>query len=237
MARMASLVRKLLVFIKKRMLVAYLTLIPSLLLTLFSLSYRSMVIFAFQLLMVLIGTYVMFRDYNEEKKLEKLSEENKFIEKLKVHLKNLKNEIGHANYDCSLLQLSMLISRDGSLQSRTTAWSRLFNYLIENFNLELDKLINKLDEEIEFSEVFINFQDLLSLLERIRIEFYDMIKEIKPLKDFSQDPFYQKKYSKLYDEYNRYMDKLGNLSDECESKFNLKLSKHLIEHLKEFDQL
>jgi len=64
-----------------------------------------------------------------------------------------------------------------------------------------------------------------------------MIKETKQSKDFTQDSDFQKIYKRLYEEHNKYMDKLGIFSDECEAQFNLKLYIGSIEHLKDLNQL
>jgi len=225
------------VFIKKRMLVTYLTLIPSLLLAIFSLSFLSIGIFMVQVAIILIGTYVMFGEYQKERAREKLIEEEKFSKRLQVHLNALRDKIGNSAYAFSLLSASLRIAEDENIRKRTEAWSLHFRSFMNNFTEEADILVKKLEKGIGFHDAFENFKNLLSLHRDIKETFYKMIKETKQSKDFTQDSDFQKIYKRLYEEHNKYMDKLGIFSDECEAQFNLKLYIGSIEHLKDLNQL
>ena len=219
------------------MLVTYLTLIPSLLLAIISLSLFSVVIFTAQVILILIGTQVMFGEYKKEEEREKLVEEKKFTRKLQVLFEEFRDKIGHPGRVYSLPSASLRIAEDETIRKRTEAWSLHLRSLVDNLTKEVDLLDAKLKKRIRFSMAFEDFQNLLSLLTRIKDTFYKMFAEIKQVKDFTQVSDFQRIYKRLYDEYNKYMDKLGIFSDECKAQFNLKLNKDSIEHLKDLNQL
>ena len=219
------------------MLVTYFTLIPSLLLAIISLSLLSIGIFTAQLILILIGTYMMFGEYEKEKAREKLVEEEKFTRKLQVLFEEFKDKIGSSAYVYSLPNASLRIAEDEMIRKRTEAWSLHLRSLVDNLTKEANLLDEKLKKGIRFSLAFEDFQNLLSLLRRIKDTFYIMFVEIKQVKDFTQVSDFQKIYRRCYSEFNNYMDRLSSFSDDLKAEFNLRLSKDSVKRLKDLNEL
>ena len=225
-------------FILKRMLVTYLTLIPSFFLAVISLSFLSIGILVIQVILILIGTYAMFRKYEQEKAHEKLIEEEKFTKKLQVFLEEFEDRIGSSGYGYSLLNIAFRIANDKTIQERTKAWSFLLHSVLDDLTKKTSSLKEKLKQGTTFSIAFKEFQNLLFLLRDFTTHFYNMVEETKQVKDFSQDTDFQKIYYKrLHGEFNNYMDRLSSFSDDLKAEFNLRLTKDSIKHLKDLDEL
>jgi hypothetical protein len=225
---------KFLDFILKRVLVTYLTLIPSFFLVVISLSLLSVGIFVIQVVLVLTGTFIMYRKYEKEKAQV---EEEKFIKKLRVLFEEFEDKVSHAGYGYSLLNAALRIAENDAIQKRTKAWSVYLRSILDNIHSKSKLLDEKLKKETKFSTVFNDFQSLLFFLRDFRTAFYDMVKETMQDKNFSQDADFQKVYRRLYEEYNNYMDRLVSFSDELKAQFNLRLAKDFIEHLKDLNEL
>jgi len=225
---------KFLDFILKRVLVTYLTLIPSFFLVAISLSLLSVGIFVIQVVLVLTGTFIMYRKYEKEKAQV---EEEKFIKKLRVLFEEFEDKVSHAGYGYSLLNAALRIAENDAIQKRTKAWSVYLRSILDNIHSKSKLLDEKLKKETKFSTVFNDFQSLLFFLRDFRTAFYDMVKETMQDKNFSQDADFQKVYRRLYEEYNNYMDRLVSFSDELKAQFNLRLAKDFIEHLKDLNEL
>jgi tRNA G10 N-methylase Trm11 len=130
-----------------------------------------------------------------------------------------------------------MIATNDLIQKRTKAWTFYLHSLLDM----LDKNTNLLDEKLKkgttFSIAFEDFRNLLFSFRKFRDAFYSMVEETKQDKDFSQDTIFLKEYKRLYEEYNNYMDRLKNFSDDLRVEFNLELSEDLIEHLKDLNEL
>lgn len=224
-------------FVLKRMLVTYLTLIPSFFLTIISLSFSSMVLFMVHVVLVLIGTFMMFRKYEEEKTREELLEEEKFTKKLKVFFEEFKGKISSSGYGYSLLNVAFRIASDEAVQRRTKAWTFHLHSLMDNMTSKSNLLDEKLKSLTTFLTVFEDFQNILFLLRDFRTAFYSMVEETKQDKAFGQDTDFEKQYKRLFEEYNNYMDRLRIFSDDLKVGFDLELSKEIVEHLKDFTAL
>jgi len=224
-------------FIQKRVLLALLTLILSLFLTIISLSLISVGIFVANVIIFLIGSYLMFRHYEKERAIEKLLREEKFTKKLSVFFKEFKEKIADSGYAYSLVNIAFMIASNDLIQKRTKAWTSFLHSLLDKLDKKVNSLDEKLKKETTFSIAFEDFRNLLFLFTDFRTAFYSMVEETKRDKDFSQETEFQTRYKRLYEEYNNFMDRLRSFADDLKAEFDLGLSKDEIEHLKDLNIL
>jgi hypothetical protein len=122
-------------FIQKRVLLALLTLILSLFLTIISLSLISVGIFVANVIIFLIGSYLMFRHYEKERAIEKLLREEKFTKKLSVFFKEFKEKMADSGYAYSLVNIAFMIASNDLIQKRTKAWTSFLHFVLINYVL------------------------------------------------------------------------------------------------------
>lgn len=218
-------------FLLKRMLVTYLTLIPSAVLVLFSPSLLSLGIFSFTLILVLVGTVLMHRKFEEEKLVESTRRLNIFVEEFN-------DKIGNLAYVYSLPSIALEIARDRRVLVDTQAWDKLLTKLSEdlaNNGIELTKRIEA--DEGKFKAHLNDFRKILASLREFKKGFYDMLSEARHLIVYYSSEEFKNRYEKASEEYNRYMDKLKIFSDEIKVRFRESLDENLTEHIQGFSKL
>lgn len=104
-------------FILSHMLVAYLTLILTVSNVLISQSLLSLVLFSANLILVFIGTWVMYRRFGEERLVD-------FTRKLNIFTKELEDKITDPAYVYSLPSVALEIAGDKRVLS-IQAWEKL----------------------------------------------------------------------------------------------------------------
>jgi len=229
--------RELWEFIKTRLLIALLGLIFTIINSLISSSPISVGLSIAFAIVFVGGGYIMFRSYKREKEIEKVAREKKFLNKLRVFLEEFKSMIGNTSYAYSLPSVAFEIANDKIIQKKTKAWNIIFSLLTQELDNQTASLEDDLKKETSFLKAFKKFEKLLFLLKRLRLHFYGMIIETKDIKDFSKEENFRQKYKRTRKEFNNYMDRLSNFSDDLKAEFNLILDRELIEHLKNLDEL
>jgi len=218
-------------FLLKRMLVSYLTLIPSAVLVLISPSLLSLGIFSFTLILVLVGTAFMHREFEEEKLVESTRRLNIFVEEFN-------DKIGNLAYVYSLPSIALEIARDKRVVGDTQAWDKLLTKLSEdlaNNGIGLTKRIEA--DEGQFKAHLGDFRKILDSLREFKRRFYEMFSEASYLRVYYSSLEFKNRYEKASEEYNRYMDKLKIFSDEIKARFRESLDEKLTEHIQGFDKL
>lgn len=227
--------RKFLDFIVKHELVTYLTLIPSFALTMLSLSidqsvsYISIGIFAVHIILVLVGTFVMYRKHSLGKSVE-------FTRKLGVFVDEFTDKITNPTYSYSLPSFALKVARSKTVLEKTQAWEQFLSKLSE----ELTNRICILEETIKksngknFPSLLKEFCHTLTLLRKFKMRFYKMIDEygrIQFATDFAKDSQTENRFKRLSKEYNGYMNRLRDFSDDLKAEMSMKLDDKLLEHI------
>jgi hypothetical protein len=219
------------------MLVAYLTLIPTVLNAVISQSPLSVGIFSFNLILVLIGTWVMYRKFEEERLMD-------FTRKLNIFVKELEEKIINPAYIYSLPCIALEIARDSRVLGNTQAWDKLVTKLSEdltNNTIALDKRTEGNGKQ--FRAHLNDFRGTLISLQEFKRRFYEMITEACSLPSlpnlvvFWDSPEFKRRYERISEGYNKYMDKLEIFFDEVKAEFEESFDENLTEHVKEFDEL
>jgi len=216
-------------FVLRRMLVTYLTLIPSFLLTIISLSFLSAGILAIHITLVLIGTFVMFKQHALEKSIE-------ITKKVGVFVEDLKNKIADPTYVYSLPLIALEVARSEKILKKTQAWDQLLSKLSEELTNEICTLHERIIKSSgkDFSSLFKDFCHTLTLLKKLKKGFYKMVDEIGKINfamDFGQDMQFRDRFKRLSEEYNGYMGRLMTFSDNLKAETGMKLDENLLEHI------
>lgn len=222
-------------FMLRRMLVTYLTLIPSFFLTMISLSPPSLGIFVIQVILVLIGTFVMYRKYDEEKTIE-------FTKKLGVFVEKFKDKMTDPAYIYSLHSIALEVARKKEVFNKTRAWDKLLSTLSEDLTNKVCALHEKIETSSgkEFTSLFEDFRQILTSLKKFKKRFYEMVDEIGKINFaliFGLDAQFQGRFNRLHKEYNGYMDRLAIFSDDIKAKLGLALDEDLIQHIHSLSEL
>jgi hypothetical protein len=216
------------------MLVTYLTLIPSVLYVVVSQSLLSLGIFSIQLILVLVGTWVMYRKFEEERLVDLID----FTKKLDIFVKELKDKVIDPAYNCSLPCIALEIARNKKVFRNTQAWDKLLTKLSEdltNDTIALDKRIEA--DGKQFRIHLKGFRQTLVSMQEFKKRFYEMISEASYLGVYYNNPEFKKIYERSSEEYNRCMEKLKIFSDDIKVKFEESLDENLTERVKGYDEL
>ena len=218
-------------FILRRMLVTYLTLIPSALFVVISQSLLSLGIFSVQLILVLIGTWVMHRKFDEERIID-------FTKKLNIFVKELEDKVTDPAYNYSLPSIALEIARNKMVFRNTQAWDMLLTKLSEDLTNNAIALDKRIEANGKQFRIYLNgFRQTLVSLQKFKKRFYDMISEASYLGVYYNNSEFRKRYERSSEEYNRYMDKLKIFSDDIKVKFEESLDENLTEHVKGNNEL
>lgn len=224
-------------FVLKRMLVAYLVLIPPVLSAtilvlgvMVSQSLLSLVSFSAQFTLVLVGTWIMFRKFEEERLTD-------FTKKLEVLLEQLEDRITSPAYIYSLSSIALEIARNKEV-SDTQAWDKLLTKHSEDLTNNVIALSKRIEADRKQFRVHLNdVRQTLTSLKKFRKSFYDMISEARHLAVYYNSSDFKKRYERFSEEYNRCMDSLKLFSTDIQVKFAESLDENLTEHVKGFDEL
>lgn len=222
--------REFISFLQNRMIVTLLLLIFTLINGIFFLPRE--VSIPLPIIVFLLGSFIMFRQYQHERTL-------RFTNKLRVFIKEFQDKIASSRYGYSLPNIVIRISNDKAILEQKKAWNifllRLANGLTKK-SVELLERVMK-GNGTRFFEIFEDFRNLLFDLRDLRTQFYNMVEDTKEITNFSQIPDFRKMYKRFSEEYDNYMDRLKNFSDDLEGEFGLTLSKGSIEHIKDLNEL
>jgi hypothetical protein len=215
-------------FVVRHELVTYLTLVPSFILTVISLSPISVGIFAFHVILVLVGTSVMFKKHALEKSVE-------FTKKLGVFVEELKNKTDPA-YIYSLPIIALEVARSEKISKKTQAWDKLLSKLTEDLITEICSLHERIknSDGKNFLSLLTDFGHTLGLLGDFKKRFYEMVNEYEKIQfavDFGQDKQFHDRFERLSKEYNGYMNRLVNFSDDLKAEMNIKADDKMFEHI------
>lgn len=183
------------------------------------------------IIVFIVGAIILYRE-------EKRKKELRFINRLKDFLKVFNEKITDVAYTYSLISIAFRIANDETIREKTIGWHLFLQYQDEELTKQGILLNEKVKQRKEdFTSLFEDFKGLLSLLRNFKKRFYDMVNDTKKIKSFSNDSKFKKEYKRFYEEFNKYMDKLDNFSDEVKAEFEISLSKDLTEHVKDFNEL
>jgi len=189
------------------------------------------------IILFLLGSIILFRQYRHEKSHQKSIE---FTNKLHVFTEEFQDKISASNYSYSLPSIALQIANDKEIMNKNEVYNR---FLLRLSN-DLSKKANTLHERIEksngkeFSNLFEDFRKLLSSLADFKREFYNMAKETRSIANFGLDARFRTQfYNRFSEEYNGYMDRLANFSDDLKAEMGLTLDRELIEHVMNLNEL
>lgn len=218
-------------FILKRMLVAYLTLIPSVIYAVISQSSLSIGIFIVSLILVLVGTWIMFGKFEEERLTD-------FTKKLEVLLEQLEDKITNPAYIYSLPSIALEIARNKEVLGNTKAWDKLLTKHSEDLTNNMIALSKRIEsDKKQFRAHLREFCQTLTSTQKFKKDFYDMFHETRHLVVYYSSSEFKRKYDRVSDEYNRYMDKVKIFSDDVKANFSESLEESMTEHIKGFNEL
>lgn len=225
-------------FLLKRMLVTYLTLIPSavgvavsILGILISPSLLSFGVFSVTLILVLTGTMVMYRKFEEERLVESTRKLNIFVEEFN-------DRIGNLGYIYSLPSIALEIARNKRVLGDTQAWNKLLTKLSEDLANNGSGLTKRIEADEEQFKAHLNdFRKILASLREFKKSFYEMLSEARHLIVYYSNAEFRNRHEEASEEYNRYMDKLKIFSDEIKARFKESLDDNLTEHVKGNNEL
>jgi len=183
------------------------------------------------------GSYVLFKRFRREKSL-------KFANKLRVLMEEFREKIIHGGYGYSIVNIAYRIAGDKTIiQDKTSAWSILFSSIWKNLTKKSDEVYDRVTKYAQrgngtdFNSIFEDFRTVLSLLQDFKSNLYNMINETKQIKNFGQDPDFQKIYKRFKEEFDNYIDRLVNYSDDIKAELQLSLSKDLLEKVADLNEL
>jgi len=189
------------------------------------------------IIVFLLGSVILFRQHMHGKLHEKLIE---FTNKLRVLVEEFKDKISAHSYSYSLPSIALTIANDKEVMKKTEAWNRFLLTFSNNLTKEANALYDRIKESNgkQFSNLFDDFSKLLSHLTDFKREFYNMIKETRDIANFGLDTrFRMNFYNRFSEEYNGYMDRLANFSDDLKAELGLTLNRDLIEHVLDLKEL
>jgi hypothetical protein len=221
-------------FLLKRMLVAYLGLIPSFFLAIISSSALSIWIFAIQVVLVLMGTFVMYKKYEEEILTE-------FSKKLGIFTREFLDKVTDSAYVFSLACIALEIAQNNEIL-KTRAWDKHLSKLHESLTNKVYALHERIKKGSgkEFRCYLRDFCQILDSLKEFKKEFYEMVHEIGEInfaQNFGLDAKFKDRFSRLHKEYNGFMNSLRNFSYDMEVKLGLTIDEKLIEHIYSLSEL
>lgn len=212
------------------MLVTYLTLIPSVIYAVISQSSLSIWVFIISLILVLVGTWIMFGKFKEERLTD-------FSKKLEVLLEQLIDKIMNPAYIYSLPSVALEIARNRNV-SNSRAWDKLLTTHSEDLTNNMIALSKRIEANKKPFRVHLNdFRQTLTSVQKFKKSFYEMISEAIHLVVYYGNSEFKKKYDKTSEEYNRYMDKVKIFSDDVKVNFTESLDESGTEHIKGFGAL
>ena len=211
------------------MLVTFLLLIVALMTALFSLPKE--VSISLPIVVFILGAIFLYRE-------EKHTKELRFINRLENLVKDFNEKIASSPYSYSLIAIAFWIANDEKIKEKTIAWHLFLNNLNEDFTKQGILLYDRIRKRKgEFASLFEDFSNLLSLFRNFKKQFYNMVNDTKHTKDFSKDSNFEKHYKRFCEEFNKYMDKLENFSDEIKAEFGLSLNEDLVKHVEDLSEL
>jgi hypothetical protein len=224
-------------FILKRMLVAYLALIPSGLNAIILQSLLSIVIFSSNLILVLIGTWIMYRKFKEEKRMLEQEKLVEYSRRLDVFVEKFNDKIGHVGDSLSLLCIALEIARDRNVLE-SQAWAKYLTKLSEDLMIDGIGLRERIRvHEEQFKAHLSDFRRILDSLREFKKRFYEMLSDARHLISSYSGAEFKNRYEQASEEYNRYMDDLKTFSNEIKAKFGESLDEKLTGHIQGFDKL
>jgi hypothetical protein len=216
------------------MLVTYLALIPSVLYVVVSQSLLTLGIFSIQLILVLVGTWVMYRKFVEERLVDLID----FTKKLDIFVKELKDKLIDPACNYSLPCIALEIARNKKVFRDTQAWDKLLTKLSEDLTNNTSTLDKRIEADGKQFRINLNgFRQILVSMQEFKKRFYEMISEASYLGVYYNNPEFKKIYERSSEEYNRYVDKLKIFSDDIKVKFEESLDEKLTERVKGYDEL
>jgi len=221
-------------FISRHTLLAYLGLIPPFVLAVISPSPLTIGIFLIQVIVILTGTFVMYRKYGEDLLIES-------SKKLKVFTKYFMDEIIDSQVIYSLPCIALEVaSNDAILKNRV--WYEYLLKLYEDLTNKIYALYERIEKDNgkEFKNYLEDFQKALGSLQEFKRKFYEMVHEIGEINfatNFGLNAKFKARYTRLHDKFNSYMNNLETFSYDIEASLGVALNKKLIEHIYNLSEL
>jgi hypothetical protein len=120
----------------------------------------------------------------------------------------------------------------------TQAWDKLLTKHSEDLTNNMIALSKRIEANRKQFRAYLNdFRQTLTSLQKFKKSFYDMIYEARHLVVYYSSSEFKRKYDRVSEEYNRYMDKVKIFSDDVKVNFTESLDESMTEHIKGFDEL
>jgi hypothetical protein len=190
------------------------------------------------ILIFLFGSLFLFMRHKKGKRQEQF---NKYANKLRVLVAELKDKIVDSSNIYSLPNIALKIANDPQIINKTEAWNRLLLILFNKLVMETNTLNEKIEKSTgdDFPYLMTEFARLLGNLSEFKREFYNMIKETRNIAPLGFDQNFKLKFHEFREQYNGYMDKISLFSDDLKADPELRweISKELFEHIKDLNEL
>jgi len=219
-------------FVKSKLMVTLLLLLVAEINAIFSSLPKELSV-SMPIIAFLIGSFILFRQYRQEKS-------TKFINKLHVFVEEFRDHITNPSYVYSFPSIALEVAGRKEILT-TRGWEELLSKLSENLTIKVCVLLEKIEKSSgkEFTSLFEDFRQTLILLKENRKEFYKMVDEIglNFAMNFSLDTQFKDGFNRFFKEYNGCMDRLAIFSDDLKAELGLTLDKNLIEHFRSLSDL
>lgn len=143
----------------------------------------------------------------------------------------------------SIVNIAHRIATDKDIEETTGAWKIHVEHIKEDLTKELRELYDKVKNYIkrgngtEFHSIIDAFRTVLNHLQDFKETLYKMLQETKPIKDFSKDTEFQKRFKRFKEEFNSYMERLVNYSADLKAELQLDLGKSLVKKVVDLNEL